>query len=259
MDVDFDGAHFEDEGESLSQVEVYEGAGTCYAQDGVTFLDLFDTDEYAECRKENLFYPFASKEEWKVANFLLRSPLSMAAINQFLELPMIHRLKLSFRNAKELRSHAEMLPKGPSWKCQTIPSLNRTKGPIRLFWRDLVECLESLFSNPLFHDQLDFVPHHVYMTSAWLLHVYSEWLTGDSAWEIQDQLPRGATVLGTVLSSDKTNITNMTGARVAHPLLLGLANIHMNTRTKLSSRAFFLQPSSLSCSICIQIHGCGAC
>ncbi|KAG2746321.1 hypothetical protein P692DRAFT_20739544, partial [Suillus brevipes Sb2] len=35
------------------------------------------------------------------------------------------------------------------------------------------------------------------------------------------------TVLGTVLSSDKTNITTMTGARLAHPLLLGLAIIHM--------------------------------
>ncbi|KAG1843085.1 hypothetical protein C8R48DRAFT_619062 [Suillus tomentosus] len=219
---------------------MYEGAGTCYARDGVTFLDLFDADEYAECRKENLFYPFASREEWEVADFLLRSPLSMAAINQFLGLPMILRLKLSFRNAKELRSRAEMLPKGPSWKCQTIPSLNPTKSPIRLFWRDPVECLESLFSNPLFHDQLDFVPCCVYTTSAQLLRVYSEWLTSDSAWEIQDQLPRGATVLGTVLSSDKTNITNMTGARLAHPLLLGLANIRMSTRTKLSSRAFLL-------------------
>ncbi|KAG2052647.1 hypothetical protein BDR06DRAFT_844090, partial [Suillus hirtellus] len=116
-------------------------------------------------------YPFASKEEWEVADFLLCSPLSMAAINQFLELPM---LKLSFRNAKELRSCAEMLPKGPSWKCQAIPSPNPTKSPIQLFWRDPVECLESLFSNPLFHDQLDFVPRHIYTTSAWLLCIYSE-------------------------------------------------------------------------------------
>ncbi|KAG2365996.1 hypothetical protein BDR07DRAFT_1256208, partial [Suillus spraguei] len=55
-----------------------------------------------------------------------------------------------------------------------------------------------------------------------------------------DQLPQGAAVLGTVLSSDKSNITIMTGARVAHPLLLGLANIHMHTRMKLSSKAFML-------------------
>ncbi|KAG0692181.1 hypothetical protein DFH29DRAFT_1009184 [Suillus ampliporus] len=203
--LNVDGAHFKDEGE----VEVYEGAGTCYAGDGVTFLDLFDGDEYAECRKENLFYPFASKEEWEVADFLLCSPLSMAAINQFLELPMIHRLKLDQAGSVEpfLRS---------------IPQ------------KVLSDCFGGIPWN------LNFVPHRIYMTLARLLHVYSEWLTGDTAWEIQDQLPRGATVLGTVLSSDKMNITNMTGARVTHPLLLGLANIHMNTCTKLSSRAFLL-------------------
>jgi len=57
---------------------------------------------------------------------------------------------------------------------------------------------------------------------------------------VQSQFPAGATVLGTVLSSDKTNITTMTGARIAHPLLLGLANIRMRTRAKLSSKAFML-------------------
>ena len=57
---------------------------------------------------------------------------------------------------------------------------------------------------------------------------------------VQSQFPAGATVLGTVLSSDKTNITTMTGARIAHLLLLGLANIRMRTRAKLSSKAFML-------------------
>src|ERR1700692_23569 len=78
-----------------------------------------------------------------------------------------------------------MLPKGPSWKWQVIHSPHSTKHPIRLFWRDPVECLESLFSNPLFHDKLDFVPRRVYTTAARVLRVYSEWLTGDFAWDIQ--------------------------------------------------------------------------
>ncbi|KAG0693661.1 hypothetical protein DFH29DRAFT_762430, partial [Suillus ampliporus] len=191
-------------------------------------------------RKDNLFYPFASKEEWEVADYLLHSSLSMAAIDKFLKLCMIQNLQLSFSNARELRSHAEMLPSRPSCKCQTIPSIHPTKLPIHLFWRDPVECLESLFSNPLFHDKLDFIPRRVYKTAARLLRVYSEWLTGDSAWDMQSQYPRGATILGTVLSSDKTNITTMTGARITHPLLLGLANIRMRTCMKLSSKAFML-------------------
>ena len=94
------------------------------------------------------------------------------------------------------------------------------------------------------------------------MRVYTEWLSGNAAWEIQvcylriqfpvwtprlinclyikDSLPRGATLLGTVLSSDKTNISAMTGNRVAHPLLISLANLNMNFRMKSSNRAFLL-------------------
>ena len=43
-----------------------------------------------------------------------------------------------------------------------------------------------------------------------------------------------------MLSSDKTNVSALVGDRCAHPLLLGLANIHMSTRLKLSSDAFLL-------------------
>jgi len=56
----------------------------------------------------------------------------------------------------------------------------------------------------------------------------------------QSQIPAGATLLGTILSSDKTNISVLAGDRIAHPLLISLANIKMATRLKLSSHAFLL-------------------
>ena len=56
----------------------------------------------------------------------------------------------------------------------------------------------------------------------------------------QSQIPAGATLLGTILSSDKTNISVLTGDRVAHPLLISLANIKMATRLKSSSHSFLL-------------------
>ncbi|KAG2127312.1 uncharacterized protein EDB93DRAFT_1257065 [Suillus bovinus] len=180
MDFGIGGDHFDTAGEEPSSAEEwYEGAGTCYSQDGTTFLDIFNADEFAN------------------SNYL-----------------------------STMLKNYEAVP-----RCSPRDQAGN---------RDPVECLESLFSNPLFHDKLDFVPRRVYTTAAQVLHVYLEWLMGDFAWDIQNQLPRGATILGTVLSSDKTNITTMTGARVAHPLLLGLANIRMCTRTKLSSGAFLL-------------------
>jgi hypothetical protein len=45
---------------------------------------------------------------------------------------------------------------------------------------------------------------------------------------LQSKLPQGATLLGTILSSDKTNITAMTGGRVAHLLLISSSNISMD-------------------------------
>ena len=56
----------------------------------------------------------------------------------------------------------------------------------------------------------------------------------------QSQIPAGATLLGTILSSDKTNISVLTGDHVAHPLLISLVNIKMVTWLKLSSHAFLL-------------------
>ena len=60
-----------------------------------------------------------------------------------------------------------------------------TKSPVRLFYRDSVECLEALFQHPLFHDKLDFVPRHVYRTAECMVCVYSEWMTGNVTWDIQ--------------------------------------------------------------------------
>ncbi|KAG2073663.1 hypothetical protein BDR04DRAFT_1010186, partial [Suillus decipiens] len=76
---------------------------------------------------------------------------------------------------------------------------------------------------------------------------------------LQNQLPRGTTILGTILSSDRTNTTTMTGARVAYPLLLGLVNIHMCTCTKLLPSAFLLTALLPIPHICTQINRCRVC
>ena len=56
---------------------------------GQTFMDLFDEDEYAEKRVENLYYPFATLPEWELVSFLLKSDLSMAATDEFLKLQLV--------------------------------------------------------------------------------------------------------------------------------------------------------------------------
>ncbi|KAG2045663.1 hypothetical protein BDR06DRAFT_1050402 [Suillus hirtellus] len=76
---------------------------------------------------------------------------------------------------------------------------------------------------------MDFTPCKVYTTAERLCCIYTEWMTGNDAWDMQSAISCGATLLSTILSSDKTNIIALTGNHVAHSLLISLANIHMNT------------------------------
>jgi hypothetical protein len=68
--------------------EEYIGASASFAR-GPTLMDKFDSHEHAHLRKENLYYPFASRQDWEMALFLLQSSLSMDSINEFLSLELV--------------------------------------------------------------------------------------------------------------------------------------------------------------------------
>jgi hypothetical protein len=69
-------------------VDEYPGAARIYGY-GSTFMDRFDNDVYSTHWVENLYYPFASKQDWEVGQFLGSSRLSLAAIDQFLNLELV--------------------------------------------------------------------------------------------------------------------------------------------------------------------------
>ena len=56
----------------------------------------------------------------------------------------------------------------------------------------------------------------------------------------QDRIPPGAALIGTILSSNKTTISVITGNRVAHPLLISMANIDTEVRSKALNHLFNL-------------------
>ena len=57
---------------------------------------------------------------------------------------------------------------------------------------------------------------------------------------LKSELPDGATLLGIVLSSDKMDISVMSGNHMAHSLLLSLANIDADIHSKSSLHTFLL-------------------
>ena len=68
--------------------EEYPGAARSYGL-GTTFMKSFDLDQHSNNRFENPYYPFASRQDWQLAYFLLSSGMSMKLINQFLRLELV--------------------------------------------------------------------------------------------------------------------------------------------------------------------------
>ncbi|KAG6369260.1 hypothetical protein JVT61DRAFT_15532 [Boletus reticuloceps] len=218
-------------------IEYFPDAGSIYPG-GKSFLDRFKMDPYAMGHQVNLYFPFSNFQDWEMANFLLQSDLSMAKIDEFLSLTLTRTLPLSFWTAKDLRGRAELLPSGPRWNYRIVPTSHPTKKPAVLYYRDSLDCIEALFNHPYFARHMDYVPFRAFTTGEKVVREYGEWMSGDVAWDIQGKLPQNATLCGVILSSDKTNVTNMCGGKVAYPLLISLANIRMNIRNKASSHAF---------------------
>ncbi|KAI6011058.1 hypothetical protein EDC04DRAFT_2580778, partial [Pisolithus marmoratus] len=134
----------------------------------------------------------------------------------------------------------ETLPPGPLWLCETLMTEYPTKELPHLFYCNPIECLQALLSHLLFESHISFVPRRVWTCAAKIYHIYDEWLSGDQAWSIQEALPPGITLLGVVLSSDKTNISVMSGNHMAHLLLISLTNINMHIHSKSSLHAYLL-------------------
>ena len=75
--------------DSLERViDSFPGASTTFEK-GETFLSSFDSDPYAVYCRNNLYYPFTSHADWKMANYLLTLRLSMSSIDEFFDLEVV--------------------------------------------------------------------------------------------------------------------------------------------------------------------------
>ena len=76
------------EADPQSSIEYFSGAAKTYSG-GSTFLQKFNTDEFSNYRSSNIYYPFASRGDWQLGSWLLRSGLSMSVMDAFLSLDLV--------------------------------------------------------------------------------------------------------------------------------------------------------------------------
>ncbi|KAI0694190.1 hypothetical protein BC835DRAFT_1406487 [Cytidiella melzeri] len=164
-----------------------------------------------------MWVPFASEEEWGLAQWMMHSGLSHFKIDS--------------------------LSCGPKWQCELfeLQCEERRKGDsgIEVFerWkRNPVECIRELLTNPTFKDGLCYVPEQRYEDNRGERPVLGEMWSG-AWWErVQKLLPKGATLVLTQLS-------NFSGDKSAWPNLcqyLPVAKLESVPKAKLAVLAYEL-------------------
>ncbi|KAG1833676.1 hypothetical protein DFJ58DRAFT_736005 [Suillus subalutaceus] len=203
-------------------------------------------------REQNQYFPFASKPDWEMASYILRSDLSMAEIDEYLNLEFTKTLPCHFalRENSEDVLNCSQLPLNGSIK-KSLPSFQRQK-PFKYFIGTQSSACSHFSSHPLLAASFDFIPCKVYESAERAVRVYHGFMTGDHAWNLQKDLPEGASLLGVVLSSDKTKVSNIAGNRYTHPLLVSLANIDPGVRAKGSLHAVYPTCFASCCKVLAQ-------
>ncbi|KAH9170412.1 hypothetical protein EDB89DRAFT_1853464 [Lactarius sanguifluus] len=189
----------------------------------------------------SIWAPFRSQCDWELAHWAkMRGPTS-SAVAALLAVPqLVDRLELSYRNTRELDAIIDQeLPGRPPFKCWDLLIGGET---LHLYYRDIIQCLRSLFGDPELARDMVFAPERHYTERDRTCRVYSDMHTGDWWWAVQTSLESrrpGATVIPVILSSDKTQLTLFRG-NAAYPVYMTIGNVPKEIRRKPSHRAQIL-------------------
>ncbi|KAJ3993025.1 hypothetical protein F5050DRAFT_1578465 [Lentinula boryana] len=200
-------------------------------------------DEYSQYSHNlkaglNAWAPFGSKIEWEIARWAkLRGPSSTA----FTGLLATDGIGLSYRNANQLNAIIDTLPNiRPKFMHQEVVVQGQV---FEMYFRDILECVKSLYSDAEFAEYPKFAPECHFENSQCEDQLYHDMHTGGWWWSTQTTLDthagRGRTVIPVLLSSDKTQVT-LFRSKAVYPVYMTLGNIPKELRRKPSCRAYVL-------------------
>ncbi|KAN0137729.1 hypothetical protein V8E53_004485 [Lactarius tabidus] len=191
--------------------------------------------------QENLYAPFTSQLEWELARWAkIRGP----SLTSFTELMAIEgvpeRLELSFKNAQELNEIIDThLPGRPSFQRKEILVGDEV---CELYFRDIIQCIRTLFFDPDFAPYLIFTPEKHYADEEKTERMYHDMHTGSWWWSTQAAVEKdmpGATIAPVLISTDKTQLTSFRN-KSAYPIYMTIGNIPKELRRKTSLHAYLL-------------------
>ncbi|KAG2054587.1 hypothetical protein BDR06DRAFT_989477 [Suillus hirtellus] len=207
-----------------------------YAEDELAWPG---SDDEEDAGKEHLDeddsdYDIDDQTEWEPpavpVHLSPAAPACGSSSTAFMELVSIEGLNKIIDNE---------LPGRPKFKCNQIVVANEA---FDVYYRDIIECIKALFSDPNFADFLVFAPECHYANKDEMIRLYHKMYTRKWWWNSQKHLDHehpGATIIPVIISSDKTQVT-MFCNKTAYPVYMTIGNIPKDIHWKPSRHAHVL-------------------
>ncbi|KAF8522348.1 hypothetical protein JB92DRAFT_2614680, partial [Gautieria morchelliformis] len=104
-------------------------------------------------------YPFTSRAEWSLVEWLGTSGISNGQIDSLLKTKWMQDNPPSFKSAKEMwRRIDDHIEAGPAWHVKEVILPEAPNEPQILYYQDIVECLKYLEQNPAFDGFMNYEP-----------------------------------------------------------------------------------------------------
>ncbi|KAG6806775.1 hypothetical protein H0H92_010073 [Tricholoma furcatifolium] len=148
-------------------------------------------------RSNSPWHPFASYDEWKLAQWLVTSGISQNKIDSFLNLGIVHeKVQPSFHNARSLLKRIDSLPPGPEFHCKVLELKGDERDEngefrtetVELFFRNPLDVIQELLENPVIGKENCYAPYMVFRNEDGSNREYGEMQTG--AWWGETQVRR---------------------------------------------------------------------
>lgn len=127
--------------------------------------------------------PFPSKAAWDIAQWAKTEAVSNGAIDRLLNIAALNA-QLDTKSVRDINRRVDALPSPATFQYSEI-SVDAFENTFDLYWRDPLEVIADLLSDPTYADHLTFVPIKHYADSEGKTRIYNELPSGDWMYETQ--------------------------------------------------------------------------
>ncbi|KAI0278315.1 hypothetical protein BC826DRAFT_1094727 [Russula brevipes] len=191
------------------------------------------------------YYPYDSLSEFELADFLFRKEqMSGNRIDELMEIWAYHQKTQygdeetpPFANARDLYNVIDATELGDvPWQAFAVKYSgeipqdrpNWMSASYEVWFRDPLTVMENQIGNRDFAKEIDYAPKQVFSMGS--KRQFSDFMSGNWAWNQATPRPMGAMFVPVLLGSDKTTVSVATGHNEYYPLYGGIGNAQNHVR-----------------------------